>query len=263
MTIQLHDRRKGKKTKFFVLSIFLAVFVYLGFFSPSISWLSQGVQTTAVPLWKAGSFISDSISPVGSYFSSKKSLSSQNRELQKQIDSMVAKLADRDHLREENQQLKKTLGRTNSSKRVFANVLSKPGHAPYDVLIIDVGKEQTVSVGQKVLFENVLIGEVSEVFGNSSKVVLYSSSGRSFAVFIGEKALEAQAVGRGSGNYEIKMPRNSGIAIGDTIYVPHIEPRILGTVEKIESGPKDVFELILFKSPVNFYTLRFVEVSFE
>jgi cell shape-determining protein MreC len=263
MTIQLHDRRKEKKTKLVVLSIILVSFVCLGFFSPIISWLSAGSQNVAVPFWKVGGFIGDMTTPVTSYFSSKTSLSAQNKELQFQVDSMVAKLADRDLLRNENQQLKNTLGRTILNKRIFAVVLSKPGQAPYDMLIVDAGKKENVVVGQKVLFENVLIGEVSEVFSNSSKVVLYSSSERTFPVFVGEKALEAQAVGRGGGNYEVKMPRNSGTAIGDTIYVPHIQPRVLGTVEKIESGPKDVFELLLFKSPVNFNTLRFVEISFE
>lgn len=239
------------------------LFVYFGFFGSSISLLSRGVQTAAVPLWKAGDFVDNAAVPLTSYFSSKSSLSSQNKELQTQIDAMVAKLADRDYLRDENLRLKNTFGRSISNKRIFAVVLSKPGQAPYDVLVIDVGKDQNVIVGQKVLFENVLIGEISEVLEHSSKVVLYSSSEHTFPVFVGEKGLEAQVVGRGGGNYEIKMPRNSGTAIGEIIYVPHIEPRILGTVEKIESGPKDAFELLLFKSPVNFNTLRFVEISFE
>ncbi|MCK5027628.1 MAG: hypothetical protein KAS07_04365, partial [Candidatus Pacebacteria bacterium] len=74
------------------------------------------------------------------------------------------------------------------------------------------------------------------------------------------EALVAEAIGLGGGNFEIKLPKNSHVSIGDTVYMSGIDSRVFGIVEKIESGTKDAFERILFKSPVSPFTVRFVEV---
>ena len=94
----------------------------------------------------------------------------------------------------------------------------------------------------------------------SSKVKLYSSSGNIVEVIIGEEAIRVDALGYGAGNFEIKLPRNSGVSIGDTVYLPNIFPRVLGMIEEIDDNPNDAFERVLFKSPINPFTLRFVEI---
>ena len=79
-------------------------------------------------------------------------------------------------------------------------------------------------------------------------------------MFIGDSAIGAEAKGLGGGNFEIELPRNVDVFVGDSIYVSDINPRVLGTIEYINSDPNDVFERILFKSPVNLFSLRFVDV---
>lgn len=258
MIIRRDNRRKGKKRiALFVASVLL---VYGIFFSPIAPFFSGVAQTAATPFWKVGHSLGDTFRPFLSYFSSRRELYLENKELKAQIDSMTAKIADRDLLRDENKELKKLLGREDEAKRVLAMVLAKPSQTPYDTVIIDAGEGAGVSKGDMVVFENMVVGEIDDVFLTSSRVTLFSTSGATTTVTVGDIGIDAEAVGLGGGNFEILLPKNSEVSIGDTIYLSDIEPRMFGVVEKIESGTKDAFERVLFKSPVNPFTLTHVEV---
>ncbi|MCK5095888.1 MAG: rod shape-determining protein MreC [Candidatus Pacebacteria bacterium] len=254
-------RDKKNKTKRNVTVFTVGVFLIYGlFFSPAALFFSGVAHTVMTPVWKIGYSIENSMSPFLSYFSSRRSLWIENKDLQVQIDSMVAKVAERNFLRIENRQLKEMLGRDDKESRIFAVVLANADQTLYDTIIVDVGVKQGVSKGDMVLLEDVAIGEVFETFYTSSKVKLYSSSGNIVEVIIGEEAIRVDALGYGAGNFEIKLPRNSGVSIGDTVYLPNIFPRVLGMIEEIDDNPNDAFERVLFKSPINPFTLRFVEI---
>ena len=79
------------------------------------------------------------------------------------------------------------------------------------------------------MVENVVLGEVAEVYETSSKVRLYSSSGEQVTVFIGGEAIMAEAKGIGGGNFEIELPQNVDVFIGDSIYIPEFHPQIFPT----------------------------------
>ena len=254
------DRRKKniKRTTFFVLVICLA---YVLLMSPLASSFAGGFHRVAQPVWKFGIGIGEKLAPVSSYFSSRRELYIENKELKGQLETMSARLADRSFLYHENITLKEHLGRHKKEpERIFSVVLAKPDMTPYDTLIIDVGKDNNILIGDLVIVENVILGEVAETYQTSSKVRLYSSSGERVTVFIGDNAVTAEAHGLGGGNFEIELPRNVDVFVGDSIYIPKFHPQILGTVEHINSDPNDTFERILFRSPVSLFSLRFVDV---
>ncbi len=254
------DRRKKniKRTTFFVLVVCLA---YVLFMSPLSSSFAGYFHRVAQPVWKLGIKTQEWISPSLSYFSSRRELYIENKELKGQLEAMSARLADRSFLYHENIILKKSLGiYEKEPERIFAVVLAKPDVTPYDTLIVGVGKNNKVSKGDYILVENVVLGEIAEVYKDSSKVRLYSSSGEKTAVFIGDEAIGAEAQGLGGGNFEIELPRNVDVFVGDFIYTPDLYPRVLGTIEYINSDPNDVFERILFRSPISLFSLRFVDI---
>ena len=254
------DRRKKniKSTTFFVLIICV---VYLLFVSPLSSSFAGYFHRVAQPVWKLSIKAQEGLSPTLSYFSSRRELYLENKELKKQLNEMSARIADRSFLYHENITLKEHLDRYEEvPKRIFAVVLAKPDVTPYDTLIIDVGRDNNISVGDLVVVENVVLGEVAESYQTSSKVRLYSSYDQQVVVSIGDNAIGAEARGLGGGNFEIELPRNVDVFVGDFIYIPDIHPRILGTIEYINSNPNDAFERILFRSPVSLFSLRFVDV---
>jgi len=252
-------RDKRKYTKTTILVLVSLVIMYALFFSPAKSLFSGAIHTTAVPVWKAGDSIATTFKPFA-FFSSRREVYLENKDLVVQVEVLNAKLADRHLLREENIRLKSLLGRDDVQDRVLSVVLSKPSHTPYDTLVIDVGENQGVSKGDKVMLGSVLLGEVLDVYYVSSKVILYSTSEIVTDVIIGDAAIPAQAVGQGGGVFNIVLPRESEVYVGDTVYTPGIEPYIIGVVEKIDKDANDAFITIHVVSQVNPFTVSHVEV---
>src|SRR5437016_3002805 len=101
------------------------------------------------------------------------------------------------------------------SKRAF--VLIGPPHSPYDTLVLDQGSLEGVAVGQAVLFQNVALGEISEVFSHTSKAKLFSTAGTDMEVVIGPNHVHVEASGRGGGNFIARLPKSVSIQKGDTV----------------------------------------------
>lgn len=259
MIIIHHDRKQQRRKKIF---LFLGVLVILYglFLSPASKFLSGAVHTAAAPLWKSGQWVGNTASPFLGYFSSRRELYVENKDLKQQVDVLNAKLADRSLVREENSELKKMLGRDDQEKRVLGVVLVKPNQTPYDTLILDVGENHGIALGDKVFLESVLLGEVSDVYPASSKVKLYSTPDQKETVSVGADAISAEATGLGGGNFEVLLPRDSNVHVGDSVYVPGIRPGLLGVVGRIETNSIDAFDKVYFRSEINPFSLRFVEV---
>jgi cell shape-determining protein MreC len=68
------------------------------------------------------------------------------------------------------------------------------------------------------------------------------------------------AKGRGGGNFEIHIPREIEVSDGDILVFPYDPTIAVGIVKSIEFDPRDPFQKILARTPVNIQELRFVEV---
>lgn len=254
--------RKLKQRKFFNIILLISIFLLLGFFRKPIGHaLSWTGHTIAKPFWYLGNSISSSFGSYTYLLHSKQTLSDENTMLKEQLANMTLKLEDRNLLVSENNELKEILGRKGERNLVLASILSKPNRSPYDTLIVDTGEESGIFIGQKVYVESTLIGYVAEVYGASSKIILYSSPGESFDVFVGEGQIQAKATGRGGGNFEITLPRETAVPVGSEIALPGIKPVVLGYVEHIISDPRDPFQRILIRGPVNIQELKWVQIE--
>jgi cell shape-determining protein MreC len=212
---------------------------------------------------------------IGAYFISKNSLYLQNQNLQSQLDENVARDLNYNSVLAENESLKEILGRKNvSAVMILSAILSKPNQSVYDTLVIDTGAREGIQAGDIVFaLGNAPIGRVSLVYANSSKVILFSSSGeKTQAVIAGKPARNAthsvaggnvflEIVGRGGGNFEMIIPKDFTLTKGDQVVLPGIFPYVLGVVETIISDPRDPFVKALLTSPVNIQELKFVEVE--
>ena len=238
------------------------LFVFIFFIIFSFSGPKSVIFGIASPFWNIKNsfyyFISDNLN----LLRSKSNLIEENYNLSKQIEKDERDLLLKDILNSENEDLKLLLNRRNSnSKSILGTILVKPTLSPYDTLIIDIGLDQNISIGDKVVVDgNVFIGYISEVYSNSSKVILYSSPGEKVVVLIGESNIGKEAVGAGGGNFSVNAPREIEVKEGDTITIPSISPNVFGVVEKIEFKENDAFQRILFKNTVNINELKWVLV---
>lgn len=250
------DRKRQKQKRILFIAIGLFILCLIINTSPVRNLLFS----IAKPAWQLkNSFLNSNFLE---YFKSKSTLLNEKMVLEQKLFLVANTLALNDVLQKENEMLKDVLERKDIKlKTILASVLVKPPQIPYDSLIIDIGENQKIRVGNKVVANaNIYIGEVSEVYPDTAKVILYSSPNYKLPVILGKNFVGVEAVGMGGGNFNIHVPREVEVTEGDTIVIPSISPNIFGIVEKINFKEADSFQTVLFKSPVNISELSFVEV---
>lgn len=261
--IYRRDNNQGRRKKLLVILTIL-FFLYLFTLTPVADITKIQLQRVAPSVWGMGAQLSSFNTQIFSVFYSKSALVEENTALKKEIRDISLKLLDRNLLYEENLSLKEHLGRNANGQTVVARVIAKPPRSFYDTLIIDVGSREGIKEGERVLYgDTIVIGEILQVFEKTSKVKLFSSVGENVNVVIGSHAVPAIAIGVGGGNFEIKIPRDTLISLGDSILAPSIMPHLLGVIEYIESKESDPFERIMFKSPISPLEIETVQVLAE
>jgi len=261
MSYHLKSSLKGnKKTGKFLLVGFF--FFILFIFILNFSSVSGVIFKIGQPFWTLSNNFKNSFSNSFSILNSKSGLIKNNNDLKNEVKRLTSDKTLIDLLKKENEDLKYLLGRKSiNSKTVLATILVKPTLSPYDTFIVDVGEDQGISVGDRVVADaNVFMGFVSEVYKNTSKIILYSSPNEKVIVLIGDNNIEKEALGVGGGNFRIETPREIDIKEGDKITIPSISPNIFGIVEKVEYKDADSFQTVLFKNPINIQELKWVEI---
>jgi|SRR3989338_3842356 len=154
------------------------------------------------------------------------------------------------------------IDRRTKSGLIVATVLTYPPQTPYDIIIIDIGSNDSVVIGGEVsMSEGPLLGLVSEVFSRRAKVKLFSASGEETSAILERNDMPITLEGRGGGNFRISLPRDMEIEKGDRILSADISARLMAIVEDVTVQPTDAFKEVLAKSPTNIFALRFVFVA--
>lgn len=216
------------------------------------------------PLWLAGAAADAGLKVLTETSKTRSTLISENRALSEENQKLKAQLLSDQAELTKWQALEKAWGRlTTEVGGVAALVISQPNRSPYDTLIIDIGtknSERTLSAGMTVASDGVLLGKLARVNAYTSQVRLYSAPGEELNVLIGESRVPALAVGRGGGNFSISLPRSVIIKPGDVVAAPTTTPSLLGVVGAVDNNPKNPFQTILFRSPLNIFELPAVIV---
>ncbi len=263
MTMNYHPKINYKKNKKFINpALFLLVFFISIKFFFSIS-ISNATNNLIGPFIRAGAGINNDIGLFLNYFSSKKSLKIENDKLRKSINIMAVKELKYKIMRDENIIMKNSLRIYGDiGSYTIARVTAKPPFSPYDILILDSGSNSGISIGQRVYFsEDVILGEIVEVYTNSSKARLYSSYGTITKAKIEGQGIFFSLLGRGMGNFRIEAPRDLQITKGDILTAGDEPGKIIGEVHGVSTGPTDAFQLVHARYPINFLDVIYVGIK--
>ena len=237
----------------------MAIFFILNIYPPN--FLRQPLIILMTPFWQTRDWGFNLLKTIFSPLTDKNKLLQENATLKIELERKNLALSALADLAVENQELKELGGRELKESFILATILNRPPISPYDTLIIDAGSNEGVAVGDVAAVEkNSAIGEISSVTKNSAVVSLYSTPDRETLVAIGLERAAAPARGRGGGNFEVRLPKNVAVETGDAIVLPTLNHRLLGLVSKIETGPNDPFQTILFNLPNNLNYLRFLMI---
>ncbi|MCE9628808.1 MAG: hypothetical protein K8Q91_02310 [Candidatus Vogelbacteria bacterium] len=151
----------------------------------------------------------------------------------------------------------------NKEAPVVARVFDRPPRTMYDTFLVDIGRNQSDSIrlGDKVVVqENLLLGEVVQIFSNTTKIKFYSSPRTDMNVVIGPNSVPAVVSGAGNGNFTTKLPRGLKIEKGDQVIVQNPESYLIGLVGGVDNDPRNPLQTIYIASPINIYELSWIEI---
>ncbi len=198
---------------------------------------------------------------VGHVFLSRHGLIRRVTELETTVASYDAQLSSLGVLAHENAALKAELGRGVEPKGILAHVLTEPNRSFYDTIIVDGGSDAGIAEGQVAYaFDSVALGTVSAVTPTTATVLLYSAPDRETPGTSVGSEVTVTLIGRGGGEYEVRMPRDVQFEVGGLIAQQSIHVANLARIEKIVTDPRDPFQRLLAKAPVNLQALKWVIV---
>lgn len=258
----LQDRRKNQKQKKYIIGAIL-VLVFLVFSITGLFSKMNGIlQFFGSPFWKSKNFVVEKTNDTSYLLRNKKSVFSENKNLIEENQNLKNKIADYEILENENKNLKELFNRIqNPADYVLARVLSKPNKTPYDTLIIDIGKDESLHDGQKVFVgQSLPLGEIVEVYKDSALVKLYSSPGEITDAEIDVIGTSVELVGRGGGNFEMTVPKDLFVPNGVAVILPELNSKVLAIVVNTISEAKDPVNKIILKSPVNIQELKWIQI---
>jgi len=247
---------------FFGLSLILILIGTTGIFADITSLFNRGVA----PLKSA----SNLLTLKSTQNKAIKSLTSENQNLRK-------KVTDVKNLVDENIALKSQFeaSNENSQNLLSAKVIGAPGFIPGvslpEYLIINKGVKAGLKSGDAVISNNFLVGKISKVYPDFSKVELITNKNSSFTAKVsGEN--DSNGIIKGQGQDEMildnvlltaTLKKDAEILTkGDKNekgegYPPNIN---IGKIYSVEKKQSDLFQKASIKSPIDFKNLEIVFV---
>jgi len=237
------------------------ILVVIGIFSLT----GQFFNFIGRPILEVKQSIISSFTNAGYLFNTKESLSNENKKLTDENSGIKLQMIDYQILKDENNQLKEMMGRVPASKDfVLGNILTKPSNSPYDTIIIDVGEKDRLKIGDQVFANgDIPIGTVSNIYGKTSLISLYTNPGQKTEGFINGLNASVELIGRGGGNFEMIIPLELQVETGTMIYLPGGTSLVVALIDEVISTPTDPFKKVLLSSPVNVQNLKWVEIKKE
>ena len=255
--------RRSKKLKFLLPGVFFLIIAIFIFRNTDIESPINGLVMKSVrPLLALRNGVFNFAVQSRAYFDGQALLLGKIKKLEAEGEALKAKLLDYDLVTGQNEELKSLFSRNMPDRKyILAGVLSSPPQAPYDMLILDGGREDGVTYGVGVTaYGTILLGYVEEVYESTSKVKLISFPGLETKVFFESSDIAGIALGKGGGNFLMELPSSLPVKTGDIVATPGISPLTVGIVEKVEIDLANPFQKIFFRFPVNIQNLQYVMI---
>ena len=257
--LKSNTRRKGGWKGIIIPTLIFMLLLSIRILFPQ--FLSETFFGVAQAAWTVRDTITDGLSEGLVYLSSKALLSGQIGDLKEELENAQELRIQNNILREENMSLRNLLGRDDHNEWVVAGVVAKPPRTPFDVLLLDAGKENGIANGMMVVSGRVFLGKIIETLDGVSKAELFSLGGKSLEGVLLRTDTSLSLTGKGGGNFEAEVPRSFDIEVGDAVSLPGLDTLLIADVLSIESEVTGAFKTILLRTPININGLRRVEIK--
>jgi cell shape-determining protein MreC len=248
-------RSKPKSNVKKVLGIILVVlgcFLALQFFFPR--FFTSAVLFIAKPVWMFRDATINSSSGFFGLFSRTSTLRKENEMLRSEIYALRIREVEFNQMQTEYLDLKTLLGDSATSSAesfgMLARVLSKPPFTPYDSFVVDKGSDAGVSIGNLVYANpGLVIGRVTTVTSQVSFVTLFSSGGEAQEFLVSRTGVSLSVTGKGGGNFEIYVPKDFDIKVGDSLIEPSYDIGIVAQIYAVDETSQNSFKKVYARVP--------------
>ena len=247
-----------KKRRIIIVALIILIFLCLnltGFSKEVREFFYNFSSPIQRNFWQAGNKIS---SLFESIFSAQ-NLSKENYELKNKNQELLGKIILLQELKEENKTLRQALeiNLEKEFKLVLSEVIGKD--IGEDFILINKGSTHGISEKMPVITsEKVLVGKISEVYNNFSKVMLISNKDEENSFYVkiqsvlnsDEEIKDISIIAKGKGGYKLfleMIPKDIEILEGEIVItdiLAGIFPKglLVGEIKKVEKSDTEPFQ---------------------
>ena len=248
----------------------IAALVLMWFDSKNPAWFAplRSMSHAAMqPIYQLSLLPSHTKHWVSGSLQSKEALRRENIMLKSQLMHAHAKLQQQDYILAENARLQRILSTTATKQfdMSLAQIIGTDTNMRKQIVVLNKGKHDNVKVGQTVIDERGILGQILNVYPNTSRLLLLTDEQQSVAVTI--KRTGQRAVVTGKGNPQSLqldyMFKTADIRVGDELISSGLGGRIVagyqvGRVSRITADASSNFQDIMVTPAANFVDSAYV-----
>lgn len=173
----------------------------------------------------------------------------ENERLRLQVNDLMAKSAQLDIVKDENDLLRQGLNLEldKDFDLKLANIVAK--NVAQDIIVIDQGSDDLVEEGMPVITsERVVVGRVAKVYDDYSEVLLATAKDFSFDILIGDEEIDGLVKGNGNNSASVDLvPKDKRLESGQSIFTSQLggifpAGLLVGTVGAVNSSDVETFK---------------------
>lgn len=234
------------KNKTIIIIVLLVITLSLNFFQSEIKGFFYNIFSPAQKwLWQSGSDASNLFNDVLRI----KEIQKEKNDAWNINKELLTEIIDLQKVKEENSILKEALdmGLNKDFNLAIAEVIAK--EIGQDYIFINKGSQDGLSKNMPVITQQkILLGKISEVYSNRSKVMLISSKDSSFDAELFETNISGLLQGQDGGRISIGLlPKNEKISQGDLVVSSSLKGifpsgLLVGKIENINNNDINPFQ---------------------
>lgn len=198
---------------------------------------------------------------------SKEALRRENLRLQTELIQARAKLQRQDYLVAQNARLKGVLNITESNQHnlALAQIIGTDTNPLKQIVVLNKGSNDGVRIGQTVIDENGILGQIIHTYSNTSRLLLITDEQQSVSVVVARTGQRAMVSGGGSLD-SLSLDyifKTADVIEGDVLISSGLGDRIpagykVGTIAAIDTTRTDNFADIQVTPAANFIGSSYV-----
>lgn len=247
-------KKRGGKFKYLIL-ILIVLFGVLNYLK--VQPFHPFVFKTSVQVLKIKDTVLTPFSSFFDYFNSKKKLAEENESLKKEINNLKIDVISSQALKIQYQNLSGQIA--DSKEARIAKVLLKPPFSSFDNLVL-FGEFNEDDLGREIFYENIVLGKIESIEEKSAIARLFSATN---SIVTGQlkDGNQFEVFGKGTGRYEMILPKDVEIVKGDPVVYPFGQVVLLGVINEVVSTEDDLFNKAIFNIPIDFADINFVRIA--